>query len=163
MNASRARWLAGAATVIAMAACGGQPRTAGSPASTPASARSPAPAPAGGSPTSWQSYDPRWSNAAYADCLRQRGIQVTGPDSYGDLGFGSKPLNRAAFQAAQSACEQLWPPARSISVDAILRSQRYRQRFQACLGADSSPDRSQSCRAKLGPLPDLTLPRPSRS
>ncbi len=52
----------------------------------------------------WQPYDPHWSNAKYTDGLRKHGVRVSGPDSFGDLGFVGKPLNRAVFLTAQRAC-----------------------------------------------------------
>jgi hypothetical protein len=104
----------------------------------------------------YQSDDPHWSNAAYAACLRKHSVPVTGPDTYGDLNFGSTPTDRSVLAAAQQTCSPLWPPARAISVDAIRAAQVYHGKLTACLRTESG----DACRAKLGPGDDLRLPSP---
>jgi hypothetical protein len=112
----------------------------------------------------WQPYDPHWANAKYADCMRQHGVPVAGPDSYGDLGFGQQHIDRATFLAAQKVCEPLWPPSRGFSIDEIVAFQQYRDKMQACLqenggGAPGSPA-AQQCRSQLGTPPEIHGPHP---
>jgi hypothetical protein len=122
-------------------------------------------------PQADNSYDPHWANANYAVCMRQHGVPVKGPDSYGDLGFSGGGIDRQTFITAQRACESLWPPSKGFSIDEIIRAQDYRNKFNACVrehggsisGPSSVPDPSpaqQLCMGQLGPAPEVNGPHP---
>jgi hypothetical protein len=118
----------------------------------------------------WHPYDPHWSNAQWANCMRAHDIPLSGPDTYGDIGFVGPPLARATFLAAQKICEPLWRPSKDFSIDEIISAQRYKQSFDACVlrnggtpGAPPSQLGPQSaCRAQLGPAPEIHGPRATR-
>jgi hypothetical protein len=146
---------------IALAGCGGSSPSQSGSTTSPSS-------------QPYRTYDPHWANAKYADCMRQHGVPVNGPDSYGDLGFAGGHIDRQTFLKAQQACQSLWPPSKGFSIDEILRAQDYRDRFNTCIqqhgqpapgqpsgsGPPGPPAAQQECRAQLGPAPEVHGPHP---
>jgi hypothetical protein len=108
-----------------------------------------------------QAFDPRWSNAGWAACMRDHRVPINGPDSYGDISFSTQPMDRATYLEAQRSCVALWAPSARVSVDQVLRLQDYRRKLQACLQANTS--NPQTCHDRYRNAPALDIPRPQRT
>jgi hypothetical protein len=149
------------AAALATVACGSSQPPAATLKDTPPTATTSSP--------EWQAYDPHWSNAQWANCMRAHDIPLNGPDTYGDIGFVGPPFDRAAYLAAQKTCEPTWRPSKDFSIDEIISAQRYKQSFDACVlrnggspGAQPSQGAQSTCRAQLGPAPEIHGPHASR-
>jgi hypothetical protein len=125
-----------AVAVLALTGCGG--------------GTSPTVASAGGKPTAAASTDER---TAYVDgvrdwvkCLRKHHVQVSDPDSHGNVEFsGDKAKLKAdpAFRSAQEACKDKLPPIPADLEDHPSLSPQQiaqRRRYAACMRSHGAPD-----------------------